>query len=84
MATAEQELERLRGLSSTGLAREKAKRAWTSCSTFGVMKIPSDELYAENVAAIAASIEDFKRGDRGTIAGEHSAQLRRQFGSADK
>ena len=45
---------------------------------------PSDELHAENVAAIVASIEDFKRGDRGTIAGAHSADLRREFGLADK
>jgi hypothetical protein len=34
---------------------------------------PSGEAYAENVAAIAASIEDFKRGERGTPAGEDSA-----------
>ena len=45
---------------------------------------PSSEVYAQNVAAIAASIEDFKRGERGTIAGEHSAELRREFGLADK
>lgn len=42
---------------------------------------PSDELYAENVAAIQASIDDFKTGERGTLAGEHSAQLRREFGA---
>lgn len=41
---------------------------------------PSDELYAENVAAVNAAIEDFRNGDRGTPAGEHSAQLRREFG----
>ena len=41
---------------------------------------PSDTQFNENVAAIAASIEDFRRGERGTIAGEHSAELRRQFG----
>jgi hypothetical protein len=41
---------------------------------------PSDEQYAENVAAIRASIQDIKNGERGTIAGEHSAQLRREFG----
>jgi hypothetical protein len=40
---------------------------------------PSDESYAENLAAINASIRDFKNGERGTIAGEHSAQLRREF-----
>ena len=32
-----------------------------------------DELFAENVAAVQASIHDFKAGERGTIAGEHSA-----------
>jgi hypothetical protein len=42
---------------------------------------PSNELYAENVAAIQASIDDFKNGQRGTIAGEHSAQLRRGAGT---
>lgn len=41
---------------------------------------PSDELYAENVAAINVAIESFKNGDRGTPAGEHSEQLRREFG----
>jgi hypothetical protein len=41
---------------------------------------PSDEQYAEDVAAVRASIDDFKGGHRGTIAGEHSAQLRREFG----
>jgi hypothetical protein len=40
---------------------------------------PSDEQFADNVAAIRASIDDFKAGDRGTIAGEHSAELRRTF-----
>jgi ferric-dicitrate binding protein FerR (iron transport regulator) len=42
---------------------------------------PSNELYAENVAAIQASIKDFKNGQRGAIAGEHSAQLRRELGT---
>jgi hypothetical protein len=41
---------------------------------------PSDEQYAENVAAIKASIRDFQSGERGSTAGEHSAQLRREFG----
>src|SRR5262245_60913334 len=34
---------------------------------------PSDEEYGQYVGAIAASIADFQRGQRGTIAGEHSA-----------
>ena len=41
---------------------------------------PSDELYAENVAAINASTEDFRDGERGTPAGEDSSQLRRTYG----
>ena len=45
---------------------------------------PSDSQLDENVAAIAASIKDFRRGERGTIAGEHSAELRRQFGLSDQ
>jgi hypothetical protein len=45
---------------------------------------PSDELYAENVAAINASIADFNRGERGSIAGQHSAELRQEFGIANQ
>lgn len=41
---------------------------------------PSDEEYTENVAAIAASIDDFLTGERGTPAGQHSAKLRAEFG----
>lgn len=45
---------------------------------------PSDEQYAENVAAVRASIQDYNNGERGTVAGEHSAQLRREFGRHDR
>lgn len=41
---------------------------------------PSDELHEENVAAIAASIEDFLRGERGTLAKENCAKLRKEYG----
>ena len=43
---------------------------------------PSDDEYAENVAAVQASIRDYKAGERGTVAGEHSAMLRRGLGGA--
>ena len=39
---------------------------------------------AENVAAINASIDDFMNGERGTPAGEHSKQLRQEFGFTDE
>jgi len=40
----------------------------------------SGDDYAENVAAVNASIEDFLNGERGTPAGDDSLQLRKQFG----
>lgn len=36
--------------------------------------------YAENVAAVNASIGDFLNGERGTPAGQHSQSLRDEFG----
>lgn len=44
-----------------------------------MLQNPSDADHDENVAAINASINDFINGDRGTLAGEHSRQLREEF-----
>ena len=41
---------------------------------------PDEASYADDVAAINASIADFKNGERGTPAGEHSRQLRQVLG----
>ena len=81
MATAEQELA-----SFTSYARERiesGQRDVTIEELFDQWRAenPADEQYADNVAAIQLSIQDFKNGERGMIAGEHSAQLRREFGS---
>ena len=80
MATAEQEL-----VSFTSYARQKIDSGQRDLSIDELFdqwraENPSDEQYTENVAAIRASIQDFQNGERGTIAGEHSAQLRREFG----
>jgi hypothetical protein len=40
---------------------------------------PTNDECAENAAAINASVLDFNRGERGTPAGEHSVELRREF-----
>ncbi len=40
--------------------------------------------YAENVAAVNASISDYLNGERGTPAGEHSQQLREEFGLSEE
>jgi hypothetical protein len=41
---------------------------------------PSEEARREDVAAVAAAIEDFRKGDRGLPAGELSSELRRKLG----
>ena len=76
MATAEEELA-----SFTSYARERIESGQRNLSIEELFdqwraENPSDEQYADNVAAIQASIQDFKNGERGTIAGEHSAHLR--------
>lgn len=45
---------------------------------------PSPSQHAENVAAIQASFQDLKNGERGSIAGEHSAELRREFAAKQR
>jgi hypothetical protein len=75
MATAEQELA-----SFTNYARRKidsGERELSLDELFDQWRAenPSDDQYAENLAAIQASIQDFKNGERGTLAGEDSAQL---------
>ena len=42
---------------------------------------PDPDEYDENVAAVNAAIQDFKKGDRGRPAGELSRELRRELGS---
>ncbi len=79
MATTEQELE-----SFAEYARERVDRGDVDLSIEELFDLwraenPSDAAHAENVAAIAASIEDFKNGDRGTLAGQLSRDLRREF-----
>jgi hypothetical protein len=80
MSTAEQELD-----SFTNYARERIESGQRDLSIdelFDQWRVenPSSEQYANNIAAVQASIQDFKNGERGTIAGEHSAKLRSEFG----
>lgn len=44
----------------------------------------AEDEHVENVAAVNASIRDFLNGKRGTPAGEHSKQLREEFGVGDE
>ena len=45
-----------------------------------MLQNPIDSTYANDVAAINASINDFISGKRGTLAGEHSRELRQKYG----
>lgn len=79
MATTEEEL---RGF--TEFARERLSNGGLDLSLDELFDLwrsenPSDELDAENVAAVNVAIRDFQNGDRGTPAGEHSDKLRREF-----
>ena len=84
MTTTEQDLQ-----SFTLFVKEQMEsgdRAMSIDELFDQWRIenPSDKLYAENVAAINASILDFQQGERGTVAGEHSDKLRLEYGLPKK
>ena len=79
MSTTEQELA---SFTSYALQKiESGERAMSIDELFDQWRAenPSDEQYAIDVAAVQASIQDFRNGERGTLAGEHSAQLRRDY-----
>ena len=60
-------------------SRDEPELTLTELFDLWLLQNPTEEDYAENVAAINASINDFLRGERGTRAGVHSRQLRREF-----
>jgi hypothetical protein len=77
MSTAEQDIA---AFTNFALQRiESGDRDPTIDELFDQWRIenPTNYEYAENVAAVRASIADFRAGERGTIADEHLAQLRR-------
>ena len=81
VATTKEELERFSQFARQQLSAEGADLSLDELFDRWRAENPSDELYAENVAAVSAAIDDYRNGDRGTAAGEHSDQLRREFGS---
>jgi hypothetical protein len=84
MATTEQQLESFMQFVRSRVGTGASDASLDELFDLWRCENPSGELHKENVAAIAASIEDFNRGEKGTVAGEHSAELRREFGLADK
>lgn len=84
MTTTERELHEFMQFVQQRLGTGSAEASLDELFDLWRLENPSQELHAENVAAIAASIEDFRRGERGTVAGEDSDQLRREFGLTEK
>jgi len=84
MATTEQDLQSFALFVKEQI--ESGDRAVSIDELFDQWRLenPSDELYAENVAAINASIRDFQQGERGTVADEHSDELRLEYGLPKK
>ncbi len=64
--------ERLRN-SSSELSIDDLYNQWR-------LENPSPEQQADDLAAVYASLEDFKQGERGRPAGETTQRLREEFG----
>jgi cobalamin biosynthesis protein CobT len=74
MASAQQELELFAQFVQHRLSAGDGPASLDELFDLWRHENPSDELYAENVAAIAASIDDFKRDERDTSKTLASAQ----------
>ena len=75
MATTEQELESFTQFAKARLHDGAPEPSLDELFDLWRIENPSDTDYAENVAAIAGAIDDFRRGDRGQPAGELSREL---------
>jgi hypothetical protein len=75
MATTSEELDSLAQFARTRLATAEVEPSLDELFDLWRMENPSDADYAENVAAIAEAIRDYKGGDRGRPAGGLSQEL---------
>lgn len=79
MTTTAQELDSFTEFARRRLGRGDPEPSLDELFDLWRIENPSDTDYAENVAAIAGAIEDFKNGDRGRTAGELSRELREEL-----
>jgi hypothetical protein len=84
MSTTEQELESFTQFAKARLRGGEPGPSLDELFDLWRIENPSDTDYAENVAAIAGAINDFRRGDRGRPAGELSRELRKELGIANE
>ena len=80
MATTAEELARFAGFARQRMGDGASELSLDELFDLWRSENPSDELYAENVAAVNAAIDDFRNGERGTPTDDHSDQLRREYG----
>ena len=76
----EQELESFRDFVTEQLANSGGDLSPEQCLDIWRVTHPSEEQAAEDQAAVYASIDDFKRGERGRPAGQTTRELRAEFG----
>lgn len=84
MTTIEQDLQSFTQFVHERLKTEARGLNLAELFDLWVIEHPAEADFADNIAAVTASIEDFKRGERGTPAGEHSEELRRALGISKK
>ncbi len=84
MATIEQDLESFTQFVKKQLDISDSEQKLAELFDLWMLENPDDTDYAENVAAVNASIQDFINGERGTLANEHSAELRKEFGISEE
>lgn len=80
MTTTAQELENFSRFARTRLGSGDTEPSLDELFDLWRIENPSDTEYAENVAALAGAIADFRNGDRGRPAGELSRKLREELG----
>ena len=80
MATTTEELESFTQFAKLHLGAGAFEPSLDELFDLWRIENPSDTDNAENIAAIAGAIEDFRHGDRGRPAGELSRQLRQEIG----
>lgn len=84
MATTEEDLKSFTQFVRERLDTEDCELRLAELFDLWMIEHPDETAYAENVAAINASIADFKNGERGTPVGEHSGQLRRELDTGEE
>ncbi|QDT36416.1 hypothetical protein [Stratiformator vulcanicus] len=78
--TVSEELRQFHEFASNRLLNDSAELSLEELLDQWRFENPSSMSVGKDVSAVKEAIKDYKEGDRGTIAGEHSATLRAELG----